>query len=624
MVSTSLAVATVSPWLVPPYFLLMVWLLYPGRGERESASACPVESEPVEEPAIAERPEPSAAEIDSRSSAAPDLPVPALSDGSEAQQERSPEPATVKTKRGKGRGRKAKGAATLVEPPADATWIRVGPGKFVRADGPIPAESSLTTPATEPIAPTLSDDDVRTEPLPSFEPSVETSAPAERPSEVIVAPAEALPEVLTEPAESLSEAIAVSGESLSEASSEAVENLSEAISAPAEDLSEAFSEPVENLPEVITAPVEDLSEVESVSVENLPEVITAPVEDLSEVSSESIENLTEATTAPVEDLSEIDTEPVENLGEAISEPVEDLTEVDTEPVENLSEATTAPVLDEGEEQEEPCQDDQPSPVNDEALPLPAAEEAVVDTVDVDLSPTFESHHDDRSADEAVTGTWPAFDPGVGTFEDVGDTGFTADNLSTPLEAETLEIGEPDAATEDKDIASEAFEAAESLADDEGIADEEFEEDRHLSEVLPSPLSRSSFDTSPASWRGDWSQDTVAATWAPGEASAGRINRSGRQVRIAPGFRRHSKRSLGRFRQACRTFPPRSPPARRLFPRLRERRPAFGIGSASGVISASQFDLPQTPLLAFPSQNAHHESRTIRIRIENRSYVCSER
>ncbi len=40
MALTSLALAiTVSVWLVPPYFILMVWILAPAQGPRDSASA---------------------------------------------------------------------------------------------------------------------------------------------------------------------------------------------------------------------------------------------------------------------------------------------------------------------------------------------------------------------------------------------------------------------------------------------------------------------------------------------------------------------------------------------------------------------------------------------------------
>jgi len=63
------------------------------------------------------------------------------------------EPTVVKTRRGKGRGRKAKGAAspTAAADSTAATWVRIGPGKFVRADSvahdPAAPVSELSPPA---------------------------------------------------------------------------------------------------------------------------------------------------------------------------------------------------------------------------------------------------------------------------------------------------------------------------------------------------------------------------------------------------------------------------------------------------------------------------------------------
>jgi hypothetical protein len=135
LVATSLAVATVSLWLVVPYLLLMAWILGPDPSAHET-----VERPPATEPSPAPR-ELSAQNIDdtntveilsadavANSFANDDVPGDAIDS----------EPA--KTRRGKGRGRKAK-SVTPIEP-SSPTWIRVGPGKFIRADAstPLPFE----------------------------------------------------------------------------------------------------------------------------------------------------------------------------------------------------------------------------------------------------------------------------------------------------------------------------------------------------------------------------------------------------------------------------------------------------------------------------------------------------
>jgi hypothetical protein len=138
MVSTSLALAvTVSAWLVPLYLVLMVWILAPARGPHDLVQAS---AEPGSIPLAgkASRRDPSEAEIDSRSGAELDPSACSMAEGT-TDQAAVPDPETVlvKTRRGKGRGRKAaKGSATVEPAAATATWIRVGPGRFVRADGP--------------------------------------------------------------------------------------------------------------------------------------------------------------------------------------------------------------------------------------------------------------------------------------------------------------------------------------------------------------------------------------------------------------------------------------------------------------------------------------------------------
>ncbi|WP_422924155.1 hypothetical protein [Singulisphaera sp. PoT] len=570
MVSTSLAVASVSQWLVPPYFLMMVWLLYPGRSPRETAPACSEGEASAEGSATLERPEPTPAEIDLRSPPGADLPVPAMDTDPEAvQTEKAPEPAAVKTaKRGKGRGRKAK-AAAVIEPPEGATWIRVGPGKFVRADGPTAAESSLATteagsetePATLPIVPTSSADDVRIESTPTFD----------------------LPVEVAESVESLNEAIdAPPGATIVEESIEPVESLSvncegvEAIADPLEFTAVAPEGPVEDLNELVNAPEGDLNhEFSSSSVGEFNESVYDEAGDLSEVSSPSVDELDEPVYDDAGDLSEVSASRVDELNEPAHDDADDLKEVSPSSVDELIEANAEPAFDnpEGAEFEEPVSYDPPATAWDEASATYQYEEGgeaefaddVEETAYVDPSLTFESHHDDRSAADAAHGTWSAYDPGVETLEDAGGAADPADNFPTPYEAEaeSRDLDEYDEVAWDKDNASEAY-AAES--DIEAEADSNafaggLEEDRQQPDVLPDPMpSLPSSGASSSSWRGGWSHDLVAAVRAPSGASMGRFNRPGRQqVRVAPGYRRHSKRSMGRARQVCRALPPRSPP-----------------------------------------------------------------
>jgi hypothetical protein len=140
MVLTSLAVASVSVWLLLPYFALMALILFTpaGRGEREMGCARESETGSVGGEELAD--ERAGAWVEGasdgcewgESSAGTDLVVePAEVAASDS------ESRAVKTKRGKGRMRKSKAVAESLR--ATATWIQVGPGKFVRAENPGPA-----------------------------------------------------------------------------------------------------------------------------------------------------------------------------------------------------------------------------------------------------------------------------------------------------------------------------------------------------------------------------------------------------------------------------------------------------------------------------------------------------
>ena len=156
--ATSLALAVfASVWLVVPYLALMALVLgTPGVGRREPklsptppiARARPAGIDAGAEPPGREaeaEPESTPPVESGASTDAPPDPVEALAPNSE--------PTVVKTRRGKGRGRKSKPVAPAVFEPTGATWVRVGPGKFVRADSATPSTPEVVD-REEPGPPT--------------------------------------------------------------------------------------------------------------------------------------------------------------------------------------------------------------------------------------------------------------------------------------------------------------------------------------------------------------------------------------------------------------------------------------------------------------------------------------
>jgi hypothetical protein len=159
MALTSLAVASVSVWLVFPYFALMALILFApagrgarGKGRTEKSEAGSVGGEEL----AVERTE---AWVEDESvnrewgepAAATQLVVePAEATASDT------ESRAVKTKRGKGRMRKARAVAE--SPGATATWIQIGPGKFVRVETPDPPVAAAF-PAVEGEVPGETEDE---------------------------------------------------------------------------------------------------------------------------------------------------------------------------------------------------------------------------------------------------------------------------------------------------------------------------------------------------------------------------------------------------------------------------------------------------------------------------------
>ncbi|OJW26498.1 MAG: hypothetical protein BGO49_12265 [Planctomycetales bacterium 71-10] len=177
---TSLVVATISTWLVPAYMAAMALIFAAPRPPRpaggpstpEGSSAAPpedaappraddVEGTPVEGPEAADDPPAPAEAV---------APAPA-----------KPRKRRAKAKRGK--------AAQAAEATSEPTWIRVGPGKFVRADvqdAPADADATADPPSdpeagapteAEPATLTAADLRIEAEATPSAD--VEPDAPAE-------------------------------------------------------------------------------------------------------------------------------------------------------------------------------------------------------------------------------------------------------------------------------------------------------------------------------------------------------------------------------------------------------------------------------------------------------------
>ena len=116
----------------PLYLLLMALILFPpGRGEDTAGLEGP-RPQPVPNPEGAD----DRAKVEGDHQA-PAEPVPLAEVSGVPETAPEPEPVAAKARRGRGRGR---GKVTVaVEPPGvNATWVRVGPGKFVRAETPGP------------------------------------------------------------------------------------------------------------------------------------------------------------------------------------------------------------------------------------------------------------------------------------------------------------------------------------------------------------------------------------------------------------------------------------------------------------------------------------------------------
>jgi hypothetical protein len=151
---TSWVVASVSTWLVPVYVTVMVLIFATPRTTRPEGTA---EEGDGGTPAAPEG-DARGANSSSGSSRDPGAPGPTAENGSDQAATAAPGPSasrTAKPRRSRGRGRKAsRPAGEPSAPPAAATWIRIGPGKFVRADSQEQGLATSTEPEPQPEAPT--------------------------------------------------------------------------------------------------------------------------------------------------------------------------------------------------------------------------------------------------------------------------------------------------------------------------------------------------------------------------------------------------------------------------------------------------------------------------------------
>jgi hypothetical protein len=179
VVATSLAVASsVSAWLVPPYLAVMAWLLLPYGNRRDPAHALP---EGAKSPGTSGEEDVAFGEEARGDDGVEFAPAEPPEDPTA-----TPESAALKTKHGRGRGRKPK--VVVSAPSTASTWVRVGPGKFVRIEGPSApvAEFSPTSevePAFVPAPSVREAGEERPEGLPP-EDATEAVTAAEAPSGV--------------------------------------------------------------------------------------------------------------------------------------------------------------------------------------------------------------------------------------------------------------------------------------------------------------------------------------------------------------------------------------------------------------------------------------------------------
>jgi hypothetical protein len=165
---TSWVVASVSTWLVPVYVTAMVLIFVIPRAQH------PEDAERDGDNRALDVGEDGAARASGPASSSPDptdavIPLASGSAQASASTTDLSNSTAAKPRRARARARKpAKAGAEAAVAPAPATWIRVGPGKFVRADSqdqvastaegsPQDSTSEATVPETETVAATITE-----------------------------------------------------------------------------------------------------------------------------------------------------------------------------------------------------------------------------------------------------------------------------------------------------------------------------------------------------------------------------------------------------------------------------------------------------------------------------------
>jgi hypothetical protein len=177
---TSWVIASVSTWLVPVYVTAMALIFVIPRAERPRGSG-PLGDKG--EPDLDKDQGSEASGLSSPDPASRNAVVQAASSPAEASASDTDGsgPGAVRPKRARSRARKPPARPGAEPATAAATWIRVGPGKFVRADSDFQGQDVLPSPEPGPMAEPGPSSDIPSPaetPGPSADPEPEPDSPA--------------------------------------------------------------------------------------------------------------------------------------------------------------------------------------------------------------------------------------------------------------------------------------------------------------------------------------------------------------------------------------------------------------------------------------------------------------
>jgi hypothetical protein len=607
MVLTSLAVASVTPWLVLPYLALMALILLTpsGRGERAADHAAESDSGPgsgaktADDRAGAEVED----EVSDRMSADPAAVTELVVEPAETSVPNS-ESRAAKARRGKGRVRKLK--AVVESPAATATWIQVGPGKFVRVETPGPqvATASPTSEGEPSDAPAPSSG--MGEGPTDAAPPPERDAVAAWVAEASFA-SEGEPEAQSVRTPDESPVDRATGLGVGSDPGPIPEPEYAATSADVHDVTleshfEALSS--EGEPVDLCAP-SSATDVESRDA-TVPDAESEAVPAAEDPSLSGSGSEAWADTAPDEKADD-ESVPAHDEGNLARVPAPDVAAGSWEaagvPLESHHDAPPfhgAPVdfaaslsgvgegssdaLSPGDETEAVSMAEGASAtgggseVGDGAASGdPTVDPPASTSVGGDPGYAWEPDPAAESAGVVVLGSHPeaslsamvgcgagevevAQGEGDQTLADVGDGAVAVEFPSATRETDAaLENGPSGDGARDNGLAPDAFGLVQPT-EFEDAPPTDREEDVTASTTSSGRPTRPNVGMLLASLRGHRLRVDFATRSRPGAPSPGRVVRSGRRDRVSPDLRRPSPRRVVRPRHACRTFPPRSPPA----------------------------------------------------------------